>query len=882
MTDELQHVGTPRHSGRYPWGSGENPQHSRDFLGYVNDLRKKGLTEKEIAQGLGLKSTTQLRSKVTIARNEKTKDDQAQIQKLKAKGMSNVAIGTQMGIGESQVRALSETARRDRASIIDTTSAILRDNVAKKTYIDVGEGTEQWIGVSREKLNACLSKLKEEGYNVYTINDPQLSSQHETKLRVLAPPDKTWADLARNKDQINTINDYSEDGGRTFLGIEKPKSVSSSRVAIRYGDQGGAEMDGVIHLRPGKQDISLGAKRYAQVRIAVDDTHYMKGMALYSDNLPDGVDLLFHTTKKDTGNKLDALKKFEDDPDNPFGSMIRQRHYDGPNGEKLLSAINVVGKKEGAGEEGAWNNWSRSLSSQVLSKQPVTLAKRQLGFAFDAKQAEFDEIMKYTNPTVRAKLLETFSSSCDSSAGHLKAAALPRQRSQVILPIQSLKDNEVYAPNFRPGERVVLIRHPHGGTFEIPELTVNNNNREAKRVLGNAEDAIGINSKVAHRLSGADFDGDAVIVIPNGHRAITTSPALKDLKDFDPIARYQDKSLPELKDATKQREMGKISNLITDMTIKGAHETEIARAVKHSMVVIDAAKHSLDYKRSAEDQNIAQLKKKYQQPTKGAATLISRARSEARVPDRKLRPVSEGGAIDPKTGKLVYVETGAAYTNKKGKSVDITTKTTKMDTVDDAFELSSGTTMETIYATHANKLKALANQARLETLKIRHDPISVSAKQTYKAEVATLNAKLNVAEKNKPLERRANILGNAVVRAKKRENPYMDRETLQKIKRQALLEQRTRAGAGREVIKITDKEWAAIQAGAVPHSKLKRILDNADLERIKELATPRTKPTIPMATVSRARLMMNAGYTQAEVADHLGIALSTLTSALSG
>ena len=47
----LEHYGTKRHSGRYPWGSGDNPyQHSGDFLSRVEELKKKGLSEKEILE----------------------------------------------------------------------------------------------------------------------------------------------------------------------------------------------------------------------------------------------------------------------------------------------------------------------------------------------------------------------------------------------------------------------------------------------------------------------------------------------------------------------------------------------------------------------------------------------------------------------------------------------------------------------------------------------------------------------------------------------------------------------------------------------------------------------------------------------------------------
>ena len=85
----------------------------------------------------------------------------------------------------------------------------------------------------------------------------------------------------------------------------------------------------------------------------------------------------------------------------------------------------------------------------------------------------------------------------------------------------------------------MLLFAIHGGTFEIPELTVNNKNPDAKKVLGNATDAIGISSKVAERLSGADFDGDMVTVIPVNNRVrVKSTPALEGLKNFDPKTQY--------------------------------------------------------------------------------------------------------------------------------------------------------------------------------------------------------------------------------------------------------------------------------------------------------------------------------------------------------
>ena len=238
------------------------------------------------------------------------------------------------------------------------------------------------------------------------------------------------------------------------------------------------------------------------------------------------------------------------------------------------------------------------LPSQFLSKQPKYLVDKQLNLAISDKMAEFDEICSLTNPTVKKSLLSSFADSCDYDAVHLQAAALPRQKYQVILPITSMKDNEVYAPNYKNGETVALVRYPHGGTFEIPILTVNNKQAEARRVLGNTpKDAIGINSKVAERLSGADFDGDTVMVIPcNSGKSkvkITSTPQL--IKDFDPKLEYGGKkegTFKQMRDT--QKEMGVISNLITDMTIKGATREELARAVRHSMVVQQLSSLSTD------------------------------------------------------------------------------------------------------------------------------------------------------------------------------------------------------------------------------------------------------------------------------------------------
>ena len=571
---DLAHYGVKRRSGRYPWGSGQDPhQHSGDLLSTIKDLKAKGLSETEIAKGLGM-TTTQLRAQKSIAKNEKRKADVAMVARLKEKGMSNTAIGRRMGINESSVRALLDPTLKERAGSTEALAKELKKQVGKDGLLDVGLGVEVNMGVTSTKMKTATAMLEAEGYHVHKVKVQQQTTGKFTEMKVLVPPGMDYKTVLAKRGEIKAPGVNIEDRGRTVYGIEKPTAVSSKRLKVRYGNEGGTDMDGVIEVRRGVKDLSLGGSNYAQVRISVDGTHYLKGMAMYSDDIPKGYDLRFNTNKNPTGNKLDALKKQTGDPSNPFGSVIRkQLHYTDAHGKKKLSAMNIVN------DEGTWGDWSKTLSSQFLSKQPVSLAKQQLQKVRDKRRAEFEEIMALTNPSVKKKLLQSFADSVDSDAVDLKAAALPRQASQVILPVPKMKTTEVYAPNFKHGEKVVLVRHPHGGRFEIPELTVNNKNPHARKAIGTkVKDAIGIHPKVAERLSGADFDGDSVLCIPNNSGKVKTSPALKGLKDFDPKAMYP--AYPGMKPMTskqKQMKMGEVSNLITDMTIGGANQAEIAR-----------------------------------------------------------------------------------------------------------------------------------------------------------------------------------------------------------------------------------------------------------------------------------------------------------------
>lgn len=951
MKDILMHYGTPRHSGRYPWGSGENPyQRNGDFLSRVDELKGQGLSDTEIAKAMGL-TTTQFRTQRSLAKDERRALEVERAKALQSDGYNPSEIARMMGYNsESSIRSLLNSDSEARMNQARVTAENLKRQVDEHGMIAISAGTERYLGVSREKLEEALYILELEGYNHFGGGVPQVTNKgQQTNIRVLCPPDTPYKEITRTYTDKNgevhekvtkvssSIYDFdkvhpleevcdsiSYDNGDSFQkGFHYPASMNSERIQVVYAEQGGTKKDGVIELRRGVNDLSLGDAHYAQVRILVDGTHYLKGMAMYADDLPDGVDVRFNTNKKEgtpvCGPKDNTvLKTIKKDPNNPFGSLIKehggQSFYDDPNGEFTdpktgkKQSLSLINKRA---EEGDWSDWDDKLPSQFLSKQSLKLIKNQLSLTMADAQAEYDEICSLTNPTVKKVLLQSFADDCDAAAVHLKAASLPRQKYKVILPITSMKDDEVYAPGYENGEKVALIRFPHGGTFEIPVLTVNNKQAEAKSKLGLAKDAVGINSKVAGRLSGADFDGDTVMIVPTGKGVkITSTPPLKGLEGFDGKLEYGHDSTKTDPDGTvhyyrngrefkpmknTQTEMGIISNLITDMTLRGAKEEELAKAVRHSMVVIDAEKHGLDYKQSEKDNDIAYLKKTYQGTTdangryhEGAATLISRSKSQQEVLKRKGSPkVNQKGKdwYDPSKpeGSLIWNSVTEEYTDKNGKVKVRTQKSTKMAETDDARLLISDadTPQERAYAEYANQRKDLANKARLEIINTGKIAYSASAKATYKEEVDGMLADLNIALRNAPKETQAQIIANSKVAAMKKANPDMTSKEIKKASQQALTEARIQMGAERIKVPLDEKRWEAIQAGAISESQLIKILNNSDIDEVRQYATPRTTSTLSPAKVNKIEAMQASGnYSIAEIAQAVGVSSSTVSKYL--
>lgn len=918
ILDYLAHYGTPRHSGRYPWGSGKNPQRNRQWLQRADDLTAQGLSKKDVANAMGLSSGEYI-AKRKMYKNQIDEENQREAEKLNAKGWSNVAIASKLGVSEGTVRNLLNPNRKRKEDRVKNVAEELKEILKDKPYLDVGEGVSRQLNISDEHLKASLMLLEDEGYSVINYRMPQVANPKQfTNFKVLADKGITTADFKQHMSELSSPDGiYFEDYGETVVKRKPIQSIDVNRVAVRYNEDGGGEKDGVMEIRPGTEDLSLGGRNYAQVRIGVNGTHYLKGMAVYCADpkkMPDGVDIIFNTSKHKGTPVLGAnsdesvLKPMKKDPSNPFGSSFRQWEYDDANGKSHVSPVNIVN------DDTDWDKWTKNLSAQFLSKQLPAVAKQQLDLRYTELKQEFDEINSITNRTLKRQFMMDFADSCDSAAVHLKAAAMPRQGTFAILPVSSLKDNEVYAPMYNDGEEVILVRHPHEGIFQIPRLTVNNKNKEGKAVLGTTPShAIGINSVVANQLSGADYDGDTVIVIPTAGQKLKSMKAevgnpLHELLDFVPTDVYKrspddpirtGKSDDEKKGDgfNKGLEMGKASNLITDMQIKGAEPAEVARAVKYSMTVIDAEKHNLDWKRAYEENGIAQLKEKYQlhtnengNPSYGASTLISRRKSDVRIPERK--EVYATSNMTPEelerynNGEIIYRETGRMHKDKKtGKYVVSTQKEPALGLAKDANELSAGYYIEGVYAAHSNRLKALANEARKVARITGNLEYSKTAEKAYADIVGpegSLTKKILRAELESPKERQAQALANSVMTAKREADPsiYDDKDKWKKLCAKEMENARDAVNGykheKRYRITLTDAEWDAIQAGAISDNQFRRVIRYSDKNELKKKALPRADTGLSSSERSRALLLLNKGLAPSTVASELGVNVETL------
>lgn len=917
--DYILHSGVKRKSGRYEWGSGEYPyQHEAWFQGW-SKIPSKDQAEYAKSFGMTLKEA---RYRYSIGKDYKKAQDIGHAIELRySKQMSVKAIAEKMGVSESTVNSWLKPNALQRAKETEDLAKKIEQYLDKHAGVDIGKGCATAMGVNKTKFEAAVQLLKDRDgyYNVQWGQEQQTTGKNtqSTALIKIQPEWEGYSEAQLKKVAYKYVKEHSDDitlpfeikynydTGKTIMGFDIPKSVSSKNIEVVYR----SERDGLIEVRRGLDDLSLGSDIYSQVRIAVDGTHYIKGMAVYSDDLPKGINIRVHSNKKegtpllsdnpDAKQVLKPMKRADDgsvDLEDPFGAQIKAQH----------GCINKVN------EEGSWDDWTsaRSLASQVLSKQAPELAQRQLNLDYTKRAAEFDTIKQITNPVVREKMLIDFADECDKAAVHLKAAALPGQSVKVLIPIPSLKPGECYCPMYKDGEKLALIRFPHQSISEIPMVTVNNSNVEGKKVMTNqAIDAIGLNPKDAHRLSGADFDGDTVVCIPNKKGFIKNAPEFKGLEGYEPKDQWPGyEGMKPISHQLAQTKMGIVTNLITDMSLQGAPEHEMVRAIKMAQLIIDAEKHKLNWKGAEEEYRISELHEKYQGKKRGGAvTIVSRASGEYDVPERQDNYYD----IDPKTGAKIPKYTGKKrvwFVRDDGSKYykdllpyqdgydpnakDVTQKSTKMAETSDARTLISPFKhpVEVVYANYANQMKAMANEARKESLVKKDTPYSKQAAETYKDEVKSLLEKINNSKVNAALERLAQRSAEVIIN--ERVSKYPDRynkktpdgkKHLSKLKNQVTNQQRTIVSKQRP-FDITEREWEAIQAGALHKSDVKEIINRANSDIVKKFAMPNNTnySVLSPSNLAHAKAMLNSGFTQADVAASFNISPSTLSKLLKG
>lgn len=239
LDDILVHYGTPRHSGRYPWGSGDEPyQHSLNFMSRVDECRKQGMSQVEIARSMGMK-TTEYRKQISLANATINAKRMQVVTKLREKGYSPTAIEKKTGIKESTVRSMLKSQAAVRGDAATKNAETLKTIMKDKPYLDIGAGAEHQLGISKVQLNNAVSRLESEGYVRHKVPVIQAGTGKQINVVALCPPGTEWKTVAQNKQNIRMIKDtYSEDGGMTADMLERPRSLSSKRICIKYSDQG--------------------------------------------------------------------------------------------------------------------------------------------------------------------------------------------------------------------------------------------------------------------------------------------------------------------------------------------------------------------------------------------------------------------------------------------------------------------------------------------------------------------------------------------------------------------------------------------------------------------------------------------------------------------
>ena len=181
-----------------------------------------------------------------------------------------------------------------------------------------------------------------------------------------------------------------------------------------------------------------------------------------------------------------------------------------------------------------------------------------------------------------------------------------------------------------------------------------------------------------------------------------------------------------------------------------------------------------------------------------------------------------------------------------------------------------------MYGDYINALGKMRDKANKVVESSPNMVMNKEAKLKYRDQVESLQHKLNTALANSPRERQAQLIANKVIAEKR--DPDMQKDQLKKLKQQAIAAARIQTGAdgAKTRINIEDDEWKAIQSGAVSTKMLTDILRFANTDRVKQLATPREEKALSLSNASRAKTMIRNGHSYADVAEALGVSISTI------
>ena len=208
-----------RGSGRYPFGSGERAhQHSWDTLTRINKLKAQGMSDKEIAKAMGWTmevydkktkqmttegNTSRYKAEKEIAVHEVAMDKYDEVTWYRThndpktgKPYTTSEIARLMGFkNESSLRSFEESSKFSSESPIFKAAEQVKANIERTGYLDVGKGTNLYLGITDDRMKTVLAVLEKEGYQV--VNDVQVKQlnggDNYTTRKILVAPDQVGA-----------------------------------------------------------------------------------------------------------------------------------------------------------------------------------------------------------------------------------------------------------------------------------------------------------------------------------------------------------------------------------------------------------------------------------------------------------------------------------------------------------------------------------------------------------------------------------------------------------------------------------------------------------------------------------------------------------------